>query len=857
MLKKTIILLLLILPAVFSAAQAADWYVGKEIVDIRFEGLQSVSPTELEGITDQFIGKAFSETLYWDLQSKLFALNYFEQFVPEALPGDPDNTTVVIKFMVTERPLVSEIVITGNKNLRTLDILNVVLTKPDDLVNRAKIRLDAEAIKNLYIDEGYPDATVNGTFEENEEENTATVVFNIEEGMQTRVKAIGFSGNSFASGSTLKRKISTKEQSIFSSGIFQESKLQEDIRSILDYYNENGYIDAQILDVQREMVEEEGKNYLNLTFYLEEGEQYTYGGVSFQGNTLFSNEFLLSKTTLTPGSILNKTKLEIDFRRISDLYYNDGYIFNVINRKEIRDEEANEVSYVIEITEQGRAHIENIIIKGNTKTKDHVILRELPIQLGDIFSQSKILTGIYNLMNLQFFSQVIPETPYGSAPGLMDLVINVEEGRTTDIGFGISFTGTAGTFPVLGFLNWTDSNFRGLGQELQIGTEISSDSQSLIFSFTENWLFGKRLSSGLKFEIEHDKTTAASQDILFPIFSGYESNAVPDPFDGHFVDPDTGQPATETQISDGTAITDYQYAVKQGYSIPSEYKMDYDSFNFTLSGSGGFSKHSYLGRLGTGMGMSSSLNYLYYDAGVHRPFDPVVRESLNQWLFVNKWWGNLSWDSRLTDPNNGYLLRQNITYSGGFLGGVRDYIRSTTTGELFFQLFEATLGESWTLKPVVALHTSFSAILPQYYKTEDGWVWDTRTTTDDLLYTDWMITAKGWPSMYDGEALWDNWIELRVPLAENYFSWTNFFSCTGFWNDRNDLTSMALEDFYFSFGSGIQLTIPNFPMGFYLVKRFKYDENNVFQWQSGDLFRNEERPTSGIDFVLSFTLNYF
>ena len=163
----------------------------------------------------------------------------------------------------------------------------------------------------------------------------------------------------------------------------------------------------------------------------------------------------------------------MDFARLSDLYYNDGYIYNDIQLNEVRDKENNTVSYTLNIIEKGRAHIENIIIKGNVKTLDYVLYRELPMLEGDIFSKGKVIAGIQNLYNTGLFSTVAPETPYGSAEGLMDLVINVEEGKNTDIQFGVTFTGAAGEYPVAGFLKWNENNFRGRGQTLSIGTELS------------------------------------------------------------------------------------------------------------------------------------------------------------------------------------------------------------------------------------------------------------------------------------------------------------------------------------------------------------------------------------------------
>ncbi|HOV65207.1 MAG TPA: POTRA domain-containing protein, partial [Spirochaetia bacterium] len=386
---------------------------------------------------------------------------------------------------------------------------------------------------------------------------------------------IRFSGNSFASTGTLKGLLSTKEQKFLSSGIFQETKLQEDIKKIESYYWERGYIDAKVLNVTRDISPEstEGRNLLILTFYISEGEQYTYGGMTFEGNTIISTEQLNSMLRLTPGDILNKTTLEQDYAKVTDLYYSDGYIYNNITRQEIRNEAEKSVSYKVVIVEKGRAHIENIILKGNTKTKDYVILRELPIQEGDVFSKDKVMEGIQNLYNTQFFTNVIPETPYGSAEGLMDLVINVEEGRTTEINFGVTFSGGLGDVPISGFVKWVDKNFLGRGQEFSIGAELAPSAQSLDVGFTENWLAGKRWSAGVDLSFSHNQYTGQYQDFLAPFDVG-----VPDPFDGHYVYANSGEPAilddiTQANIDDGTIVTDYEYAIDNDESIADGYLM--------------------------------------------------------------------------------------------------------------------------------------------------------------------------------------------------------------------------------------------------------------------------------------------
>lgn len=97
--------------------------------------------------------------------------------------------------------------------------------------------------------------------------------------------------------------------------------------------------------------------------------------------------------------------------------------------EEERNAKTKTITFTIKITEKERAHIENIIIKGNVKTKDHVIYREIPLIPGDVFSKDKVIEGIQNLYNTGLFSTISPETPFGSAEGLMDLVINVEEAK--------------------------------------------------------------------------------------------------------------------------------------------------------------------------------------------------------------------------------------------------------------------------------------------------------------------------------------------------------------------------------------------------------------------------------------------
>ena len=288
-----------------------------------------------------------------------------------------------------------------------------------DFVTGAKIRADEEAIRGVYLERGYPDVEVSGETVPVDDANLVDLEFSIDEGNQVTIREIRFSGNTFASDSTLRGTMQSKEQSLFNRGRFQESQLEQDRNRIERYYRERGFVDAEVVEVNREFErdEDEEQVYLALTIFVEEGEQYTFGGVSFEGNAIFTDEELGEEISLEQGEDLDLNQFQADFQSVADLYYQNGYIFNTINRNEIRDEDDNVISYEVQIVERGRAHIENIIIRGNDKTKDYVITRELPLEVGDVFSATRIRRGIRNLANLQYFSNITPETPQGSAEG--------------------------------------------------------------------------------------------------------------------------------------------------------------------------------------------------------------------------------------------------------------------------------------------------------------------------------------------------------------------------------------------------------------------------------------------------------
>jgi outer membrane protein insertion porin family len=811
--------------APLAAQEAGEWYLEKPIKDVVFTGLVNVKAEDLAAVVKPYLGQPFSYELFERLQNAVVALDWFEHLEPVAQDPDGTKSAVVVEFQVTERPAVSAIQITGNSQVRTNDILEKVLLKQGDLVSFTKLHADEEAIRLLYIDKGYADVSVSSRTEAGDAVGSAKVIFAIVEGAQTKIREVRFSGNVWASESTLRSKMDTKPPSLFDSGVFQASTLEADKQKIVDYYGDHGFIDARVERVEKTAETVDGRNELVITVYVHEGDQYSYAGMTFEGNKVFPSSQLEALATQRTGKAVSRQKVLDDFQRVVDLYTENGYIFNQIERREVRDEEAKTVAYVVTITEYDKAHIERIIFKGNEKTSEEVMRRELPIAEGDVFNRAKIVDGYRALYNLQYFSNVTLDTPTGSAPGLIDLVFTVEESSTADINFGVTFSGQ--DFPISGTIKWNERNFRGQGQTLGVEVEASPIKQLASLNFYEPWLMGVRWSGGVTFSVDHSTESQILQDILAPVFSdGDEQIAAPDPY------------ATREE---------YLAALAAGETIPDQYLMSYDSFEISLGFNTGYRFKTAAGLLGVRGSISSRLRYIDYDPMLYRPFESSVRDNLGAFRVIDRISPTVYLDGRdyYLNPTNGWYLSQSIGFTGGVLFGSRHYIRTDTTLEGFLTLFKIPVFERWDWSIILAAHTGLSMILPQYrYKSGEGWDWDVVADSTDLLYIDGMTVGRGWRQMY-GQSLWDNKIELRTPIAKDVLTGVIFFDAAALWNETADIATIAIDDFRFSFGAGLRFTIPQFPIRLYLGKAFQVIDGKVV-WKDGDLTLGDKLSLSFI-----------
>ncbi len=295
---------------------------------------------------------------------------------------------------------------------------------------------------------------------------------------------------------------------IFKSSKFIQSKFKDDLNKIIAEYNAAGYRDAQIL---RDSIYRMDKSDVGINIYLKEGHKYYYRKITWVGNTIYSSKFLSAVLGIHPGDVYNKKLLETNLNYndkgfdVSSLYMNNGYLF--FSATPVETYVSNDsINLQIRIHEGKQARINKVTVSGNTKTNDHVIIRELRTMPGQLFSRQAVIRSVRELANLKYFNQqnLKPNIKPNPATGTVDINYHVEETSADQIelsgGWGYGrIIGTVG----LSFNNFSLRNFfnpkawkpvpSGDGQKLSIRFQTyGAGYMSAGITFTEPWLGGKK-----------------------------------------------------------------------------------------------------------------------------------------------------------------------------------------------------------------------------------------------------------------------------------------------------------------------------------------------------------------------------
>jgi len=379
----------------------------------------------------------------------------------------------------------------------------------ENVINNAK-----EIIKNYFIDKGFLYVTVDVVkTDDSKYDNYVLLTFKIKKGPRIKINSINFEGNTVLSDEKLRRAMKNtkvrKFYRIFKSSKFIEKDFKEDLKKVVDKYNELGYRDAKIL---KDTVYRVSDKLINIDITVYEGKKYYFRNIYWEGNTKYNSKLLTQLLGVKKGDVYNKKLLEENLymnpNGVFSLYQDNGYLFSSITPIETLVE-GDSIDLEIQVYEGKKARINKVTVVGNTKTHDHVILREIRSLPGDMYNRSKIIRTQRELATLGYFDPEklnVNPTP-NPTTGTVDLEYKVAEKLSDQIemsvGWGAQmFVGTLG----LSLNNFSLRNIfkkdgwkplpSGDGQRLTIRAQSNGIYyQGYSFSFVEPWLGGKKPNS--------------------------------------------------------------------------------------------------------------------------------------------------------------------------------------------------------------------------------------------------------------------------------------------------------------------------------------------------------------------------
>jgi outer membrane protein insertion porin family len=463
----------------------------KKIYQIVITGNKRIEDEAIKLAIKSKPGELYEPARFREDLTSIYRMGYFTDVRVE---GEETPQGEVVTFVVTEKPTVERVDISGADVISDKDIRTALGTKPYSILQESTLTQDEEKIKGLYRDKGYYNAEVSYSAEPLQQ-NTVVVKFAIVEHSKLYIKTITFSGNQAFPDSELKDVIKTSEKGFFfwltESGILKKEQLEVDVDRLMAFYHTRGYMEAKV-GTPKITNDERG---IYLDFPIAEGLRYRVGTVEVTGDDPSPDQKLTTSLRLGKEEYFNREALVKDLETITSYYTDRGYAFAEVAPKIDKNTEQLVVNVAYEVHRGELVDFGRISISGNTKTRDKVIRRELEIVEGSRYDKARLQRSTENLKRLDYFESVDMDTSKGETSKEMNVNVKVKEKSTSFASIGAGYSSADQAF-ILGQI--AERNLGGRGQRLAFQGQLGGRSSRFSLGFTEPWLFDTPLSMNVE-----------------------------------------------------------------------------------------------------------------------------------------------------------------------------------------------------------------------------------------------------------------------------------------------------------------------------------------------------------------------
>jgi len=402
----------------------------------------------------------------------------------------------VLVVEVSENPIINRIVFEGNKYKKDDKLYEEIHLRPRVVFSRAKVRADVQRLLEIYRRGGRFAATIEPKVIQLDQ-NRVNLVFEITEGPKSSIGKINFMGNVHYNNDELRAVMRTRESRwwrfMTSDDTYDPDRMAYDKQLLRDFYRSQGYADFRITSAVAELAPNKEHFFINYT--IEEGEVYTFGEISVDSKIPDLESKVLKALVFTrKGNQYNSELIDRTVEYLTDIAGLRGYAFVDVRQRIKRNRENQTIDIVYVINKAPRVYVERIDIIGNDVTHDKVIRREMRLMEGDAYNSSKMKRSEIRVKSLGFFKEVEIEQLEGTEADKTILEVTVEEEPTGELSVGAGFSSSEN---FLFDFSIRQRNFMGRGQDLRLGSKISSRRKQIDIGFTEPYLFGRPVVGGV------------------------------------------------------------------------------------------------------------------------------------------------------------------------------------------------------------------------------------------------------------------------------------------------------------------------------------------------------------------------
>lgn len=498
------------------------------IREIRIQGLDKVNEQLVRNQLRSATGRPMKvETVTGDV-GRLVRLGRFKE-VTASVQGFEDRS-VALTYVVVETPVVKDVQVAGNRQVSDQEIAAEVNILAGTPVDKFQIDRALRKIKDLYLKKGYYQADV--TVDEQELSESQILLFRIREGERLRVTDIRFDGNTAFSAGELRRNVETQVWNIFSTANLDDTVLDQDIANLVSYYKDRGYLDVRVDRNIRPSPD--GKEAI-ITFIIEEGPVYTLravraeidggGGLSTgKPPVVFSQEQLAGLMLIKAGDAYSQDKIRTSIEAVVDAYGKLGYADARINKAELRDGSKPEVELLLLVTEGRKYMTGEVIITGNSTTRQQVVRRQVRVYPDRPLDAVGIRDSERALREINLFAgsrndgpppKITVQDERPEDPGYRDVLVEVKEANTGSISFGAAISSDSGligqivlkqdNFDVSDFPDSFDElirgqAFKGAGQQFSLAIQPGTEVQNYSVGIADPYLFETDYTGSAKFD---------------------------------------------------------------------------------------------------------------------------------------------------------------------------------------------------------------------------------------------------------------------------------------------------------------------------------------------------------------------